>query len=478
MPRARAPANHHARHSDRFSAVAESQHRIVIVGGGIAGLAAAQRALALSDPSGIIVVEQADRLGGKIATEMVDGFVIEGGPDCFLAAKPAGVTLCADLGIEHRLQATDQRFRRSYVKRRGRLHLLPEGISGLVPSRVWPLLTTRILSLRGRLRAGLEIVVPPRRDGRDESIAAFVSRRFGVEAYDWLVEPLLSGIYAGDGTRLSLEATFPQLREMERAHGSVLRALLWSARQSAGLVTLAGGLRELVQALERRLAGVTLLRGIAARSVTRTTDGYVVTLADGRTVAARTVVLATPAFVTAELVRTLDPVLAATLQEIPFVSTATVSVAFPRSSVPRGFGGSGYVSPRAEGGSVVACTWTSNKFPMRAPEDHVLLRFFVGRAGREEVALAGDDAIKAVVRRELHDVLRIVEEPRFWKIFRWPQALPQYVLGHRERLERIERRLASHPGLALAGCSYRGVGIPDCIASGWAAADAALASAS
>lgn len=454
----------------------EPEWRLLIVGGGIAGLAAAHRAVESGGPAGVVLVEASPRLGGKIATEQVDGFLVEGGPDSFLAAKPAGMALCSALGIEHRLQETDPRFRRSYVKRSGRLHPLPEGITGLVPSKVWPLLTTGVLSLRGRLRAGLELFVPRVRDAGDESIARFASRRFGAEAYHWLVEPLLSGIYAGDGAALSLDATFPQLREIERAHGSVLRAMLRSKPRVAGFVTPAGGLDELVAALEQKLAGITVLRGLAATAMARTAGGYAMRLSDGRTLTARAVVLATPAFVTADLVSTVDPALAAVLREIPFVSTVTVSVGFPGSAVTRPFHGSGYVSPRAEGGSVVACTWTSNKFPGRAPKDGVLLRFFLGRAGREEIERAGEDEIKAIVRRELREVLGFEREPAFWRIFRWPQALPQYVLGHGERLARIDARVSSHPGLSLAGCSYRGVGIPDCIASGGAAADAALVS--
>lgn len=452
----------------------EPQWRLVVVGGGIAGLAAAHRAVERGGPGGVALVEASPRLGGKIAAERVNGYLVEGGPDAFLAAKPAAVALCRTLGIEHRLQETDPRFRRSYVKRAGRLHPLPEGLTGLVPSRVGPLLGSRMLSLRGRLRAAMEPFIRPAPDGRDESIAAFVARRFGIEAYQWLVEPLLSGIYAGDGVALSLDATFPQLREMEQRHGSVLRAMLrtrGAAPGRSGFVTPAGGVGELVAGLEQALSGVTVLRGVASRSIARTTDGYAIRLSDGRTLAARAVVIATPAFVTADLVSTMDPALAAALGEIPFVSTATVSVGFPRSAVTRPFAGTGYVSPRAEGGSVVACTWTSNKFTARAPDDGVLLRFFVGRAGREEIARAGEDEIKAVLRRELRDTLGFEREPAFWRIFRWPQGLPQYVLGHGERLRRIDARVASHPGLALAGSSYRGVGIPDCIASGRAATE-------
>jgi oxygen-dependent protoporphyrinogen oxidase len=457
--------------------------RVLVVGGGITGLAAAHRLAELGAGPDAVLVEREPHLGGKIATEWVDGFVVEGGPDCFLASKPAGTALCQALGIGERLVGTDPRFQRSYVKRGGRLHELPEGITGLVPSRIRPLLTTRMLSVPGRLRAGLEPFVPASRRTGDESIARFVSRRFGAEAYHWLVEPLLSGIYAGDGAALSLEATFPQLKEIERTHGSIVRMMLKQRGQRGqegqtgprhGFITLSGGLGELVQALERRLPPGVVRCGVAVEDLRPTDGAWNAKLTDGRTLVTRAVVLATPALVTADLVRGFDPLLAAALWEIPFVSTATVSVAFSRAAVPCAFDGYGYVSPRAEGGPVVACTWTSNKFPARAPGDAVLLRLFLGRQGDEGIAQGDDEAVREVVRRELHAVFGIAAEPAFWRIFRWPRAIPQYTLGHGERLARIEARLAELPGLHLAGCSYRGVGIPDCIESGRAAAERAV----
>ncbi len=451
---------------------------VVVVGGGIAGLAAAHRLVEALGPDAVLLLEGEPRLGGKITTERVDGFVIEGGPDCFLASKPAGVELCRRLGLAERLRGTDPRFKRSYVKRRGQLHELPDGITGLVPSRIGPLLTTPLLSLRGRARAALELLVPPRRDGADESIAAFARRRFGAESYSWLIEPLLGGIFAGDGEALSLAATFPQLRDAERAHGAILRLMLRQRLNGTrrngtaplGFVTPETGLGELVRGLERRLAGRVRTDAVAA-AVRRHGDEWTVALKDGTTVAASAVILAAPAYAAADLVAETDRGLAAELRGIPFVTTATVSVAFPRAAVPRPLPGYGYVSPRAEGGSVVACTWTSNKFPARVPADGVLLRFFVGRAGREE-SLAGDDeALRALVRAELRAVHGITSEPALWRIYRWPRGMPQYTVGHPARLARIERRVAALPGLALAGASYRGVGIPDCIASGWRAAD-------
>jgi oxygen-dependent protoporphyrinogen oxidase len=454
--------------------------RVAVIGGGITGLAAAHRLTEKLEADEVLLLEADSRLGGKITTDHVNGYVVEGGPDCFLAFKPGGMELCRRLGIDDRLRGTNPRFRRSFVKRDGRLHELPDGLTGLVPSRIRPLLTTGILSPLGRARAGLEPLVPRRRDRGDEPIARFVTRRFGREAYEWLVEPLLSGIFAGDGEALSLGATFPQLAETERRHGSVLlpmlRARFTGKNNGAprlGFVTPQGGLGEIVAALEDALPPRQLWREARVASLARLPQGWRLTLADGRTVDALAVICTAPAFAAAELLAPLDTELAGALDAIPCVSTATVSVAFPAAAVARPLAGSGYVSPRVEGGGVVACTWTSNKFPARVPGDGVLLRFFLGRAGREEPAFASDEAIRALVRDELRAVHGITAEPSFWNVYRWPRGLPQYTVGHLDRLATIERRLTGLPGIYLAGASFRGVGIPDCIQSGWAAAEAA-----
>jgi len=455
---------------------------VVVAGGGITGLAAAHRLRARLGPGAVALVDQAPRLGGKILTERRDGFVLEGGPDCFLASKPAGMALCGELGLTGRLIGTDPRHRRSYVKRNGRLHPLPDGLTGLVPSRITPLLTTGILSLPGRLRAGLELLVPRRRGDEDESVGVFVRRRFGREAWDWLIEPLLSGIYAGDGDRMSLGSTFPQLRALERARGSLLRPML-TARFTGprngggrtGFVTLPGGLGELVDTLADRLHGTRVLTGRAVVEVRREEPGWMVMLDHGLAIRAGAVLLAAPAPAAARVLRRLDPGLSDVLDRIPHVSTATVSLAFRRQDLRRALPGYGYLSPRAEGGPIVAGTFTSNKFPARSPEDAVLVRCFVGRDGAEEAVVQDDRTLESLVRAELRQVAGLTAEPLFATVTRWPRGLPQYILGHGDRLREIEARLAGWPGLRLAGASYGGVGIPDCIASGWDAAEAIAA---
>jgi len=454
---------------------------VVIVGGGISGLATAMRLTERLDPATITLIEAESTLGGKIRTEHNGEFIFEDGPDCFLAAKPAGIELCQQLGISERLIGTNPSTRKSFVKRDGRLHPLPDGITGMVPSQLMPLLTTSLLSLRGRMRAGLELLVPRRRDGPEESVAEFSRRRFGAEAYRWLIEPLLSGIYAGDGETLSLESTFPQMRESELRDGSLLKPLLIgeatppapSSPTRTGFVTLKGGLGELVEALTTRLAGASILLGTRVRRVRDAVveRGYLVELTDSRTIETDNVVLATPAYASAAMLESLNPDLSAALNTIPFVSTATVSLAFPWTAFPTLPQGYGYLSPRAEGGPVVACTWTSNKFAERAPRDAVLARCFIGRAGTDQVVQMGDNVLLDLAMEELRRIAGVTESPVLHHIARWPAGMPQYTLGHRQRLERIAGKLAEHPGLHLTGASYRGVGIPDCIASGWAVAD-------
>jgi protoporphyrinogen/coproporphyrinogen III oxidase len=452
---------------------------VAVVGGGISGLAAALRLAERLDPRTVVLLESSPLLGGKIRTERHEGLVLEAGPDCFLASKPAGVELCRQLGIAHRLMGTIPSFRRSYVKRNGRLYPLPEGITGLVPSRLKPLLTTGILSLKGRIRAGLEWMVPAHKNGREESVAEFARRRFGAEAYDWLIEPLLSGIFAGDGEALSLDAAFPQLRATEQQNGSLLKPLLTRARAAApvGFVTLPDGLSELVEALSDRLREIRVATDSVVRHIVPAAldGGYRLILADGRTLDTDTVILSTPAAATARLVEPLDLGFADALRSIATVSTATVSLAFPRAQVARPLDGYGYVSPRKEGGPVVACSWTSNKFAGRAPVDTVLVRCFIGRAGHDEMVHRDDTALVELARQELAQVHGIVAPPTFSRVWRWGGGMPQYTLGHCQRLAKIDARRQTWPGLHLAGASYRGVGIPDCIASGWAAADAASA---
>ncbi len=464
--------------------------RVVIVGGGIAGLAAAYRLQTLiregSMPVSSTLVESDSYLGGKIVTERVDGFVIEGGPDTFLSYKPWGIALCKELGIFERLHGTNPQQHGSFVMKGGQLHRLPEGLTGMIPTRLGPMARTSLISVPGKMRMGLDLVLPPRPEKAgngwdDESLADFISRRLGREVYNRLVEPLMSGIYAGDGEQLSLAATFPQLRKLELEHGGLINGLLAARKDGARrrsssnsrlsvFVTPRSGLAEIVESLTERLARTDVVTGTSIQTMERTPHGYALTSRDGQTWHGDAVVLATPAYVTARLVETLDVTLAQTLDAIPYVSTVTVSVAYPLSDVPHPLDGYGYVIPRAEGRDALACTWTSSKFPHRAPDGYALLRVFVGRAGQEAALEGSDNDLLSIARSELEHTLGITAAPMFHRVFRWPDAMPQYNLGHPERLDRIDDRLAQQAGLFVAGSAYRGIGIPDCINSGEQAA--------
>jgi protoporphyrinogen/coproporphyrinogen III oxidase len=462
----------------------------VIIGGGIAGLAAAYYASRKSPDSRIMVFESDSRWGGKIATERVEleggTFVIEGGPDTFLATKPYATRLCEELGIADRLHGTNPKIRNTYVLNDGKLLPLPDGLAMMVPTNLQSMLRTRLVSWPGKARMGLDLLLPARGLDGDESLGAFLSRRLGREAYEALIEPLVSGIYAGDGDQLSLASTFPYLRDLELQYGSLARGALThrQARSSGGakpaqgwrsaFLTPTTGLAEIVEALVDRLraAGVELSSGISVAKVSEHAGRFEVVADGGGQVQADRVILATPAFISGKLLASLDAVLARDLQRIPYASTATVSLAYREADVPRPLDGYGYVIPRREGRLALACTWTSTKFPHRAPEGYALIRVFVGRAGQE---VPWDEAgLLAIARQEARLTLGITADPLVARVFRWEKAMPQYNLGHPDLLHRIEGALKGHPGLALAGNAYRGIGIPDCIRSGELAVDRIL----
>ena len=471
---------------------------IVIVGGGIAGLSAAYYAskkLALGKAEGIPVanitlLESSNRWGGKIATDRVefdDGqFIIEGGPDTFLATKPWAVTLCKELGLSERLHGTNPHKKNTYVLSRNRLLPLPDGLAMMIPTNVQAILKTRLVSWFSKARMGLDFLLPAKSLYGDESLGAFVSRRLGREAYENLIEPLMSGIYAGDGDALSLASTFPYLRDLELKYGSLARGALTMRKQSNGrsvqgsrsaFLTPTTGLAEIVEALITTLQAnnVDLQLNTSAKFITRDTslETWQVTLDSGETLNADALILASPAFESGKLLASLDPSLASDLQSIPYASTATVSLAYRQSDLPRDLDGYGYVIPRREGRKALACTWTSTKFPHRAPEGYALLRVFVGRAG-QNIPWNENDLL-ALAKEELNLTLGITVDPLIFRVFMWDKAMPQYNLGHPEILKRIDAALERYPGLALAGNGYRGIGIPDCIHSGEFAVDKILA---
>ncbi|MEW5873210.1 MAG: protoporphyrinogen oxidase [Chloroflexota bacterium] len=470
-----------------------TKNHIVIIGGGIAGLSAAYYAIKKTKeqntPIQVTLLESASHWGGKITTDRVamDGgqFIIEGGPDTFLATKPWGVALCKELGLGDRLHGTNPHKKNTYVLHRNRLMLLPDGLAMMIPTNIQAILKTGLISWYGKARMGLDFLIPPAPLNGDESLGAFVSRRLGREAYENLIEPLMSGIYAGDGDALSLASTFPYLRDLESKYGSLARGALQMRKQMAGkaiqgsrsaFLTPQTGLAEIVEALVAYLeTNQAALRLQAAVSkVRKDHSGYRVELEAGEVILADGVILATPAYASGAMLTELDAELAEILREIPYASTATISLAYRLADLRRELDGYGYVIPRREGRQALACTWTSTKFPHRAPDGYALLRVFVGRAGQEQTMPRETDSLVALAREELQLTLGIEAEPLISRVFIWENSMPQYNLGHPGKLARIEKHLENHPGLALAGNGYRGIGIPDCIHSGEMAMDALL----
>jgi len=444
--------------------------RVVVVGGGIAGLAAARRLEALTAEAEVVLVERDAVPGGKLQTELVEGFVIEAAADSFLARKERGIGLVEELGLGEELIARRPEHQRTYVRRGSDLLPLPEGLTGMIPANLEALERTGLLSPAGRERFSGEVDVPVAPGDAEESVASFVTRRFGREAYEALVEPLMTGIYGGDGEQMSLPATFPQLRGLELEHGSVLRGMSDSGPAAARppFLSLRTGMATLAEALVADYQRVEVRLG---REAVRVVSGYRVELEGGETIEADGVILATPAFVTAGLIAELDDELAAAHAEIPHASSVVVSLAYSRADVVP-LDGYGYLVPRVEDSDVLACTWSSQKWEGRAPDGAVLVRVYAGRFDGDDVTALDDSEAVALARDELLRGCGVVAEPLLARVRRWALGMPQYTLGHLERLERIERALSDHPGLAVAGAAYRGVGVPDCIRSGEAAAEA------
>jgi oxygen-dependent protoporphyrinogen oxidase len=472
---------------------------IVIIGGGIAGLAAAYY-IGKQDHTGIKItlMEQADYWGGKLVTERLPfnegSFIIEGGPDTFVVTKPWGVKLCNELGIAERLRGTNPETKKTYILKDGKLHELPGGLTMMIPTEFGPMIRTGLLSWPAKLRMGLDFILPPDTTNGDETIGAFVTRRLGRSAYENLIEPLMSGIYAGDGDQLSLQSTFPYLRDLELEYGGLVKGALALRRERMRktrdngnspsptpgsrsiFLTPKTGLAEIVEALIQELenSGVDLRLSTTVEEVSQVAGRYRIRLSDGNAVPAEKVILATPSFVSADLVSGFAPDLAAELRSVEYVSTATVTLAYRESDLPQPLDGYGYVIPRCEGHKALACTWTSTKFPHRAPEGFALLRVFIGRAGQESEIAWEESTLLKIAREELQLTLGITAEPLLQRIYTWEKAMPQYNRGHVHRLARIESQLDFFPGLALAGNAYQGIGIPDCIHSGQLAAEKIL----
>ena len=464
---------------------------ILIVGGGITGLAAARKlaveARQQNRPLAVELIESENRLGGKIRTEREDGYVVEGGPDAFISVKPAAMALCRTLGISDHVVGTDPRHQKTFIIKNGKMLAIPGGMTTFVPTEIAPFISTPLLSWFAKARIGLEPFIPRRAADGDVTMAEFFTRRLGRAGYEWLVEPLLAGIYAGDGRALGLAGTFPRYLEMEREHGSLLRAA-FAARAAAAkapppkgppglFLSMRDGLCEMVDsvAAAAREAGVTISTGTALRGLVFESGGVRADLGD-RAWQGDAVLLCTPAFVSADLIAERAPVVAGMLRRIPYVSTVTATFAFDQRALIDASGravsldGYGFVVPRPEQRQIIACTWTSSKWPGRVPPGKALIRCYLGGAGHEDVLQRADDDLAEVALGEVRKIMGMSASPeRVW-LHRWPDAMPQYLVGHPERIATLGERIREIPGLHLAGAAYRGIGIPDCIQDGEAAA--------
>lgn len=470
---------------------------VVVVGAGVTGLTTAYRLRQHRPEIRITVVERSARPGGKIITDHVDGFVIEGGPDSIVTFKPQALDLALELGLAGRLRSNDASTSGTYVMHRGRPRRLPDGMNGFIPRRIWPIAKTRLLTPAAKIRLLLEYAIPARRDPSDESVESFVSRRLGAQAYRRLVEPLISGIFAADPAHLSLQATMPQLRAAEEKHGSLVRSVLEerrAARRAArraphspttapsammAMVAPMAGMGELVEALGRNLPGVdTLLQTRVVAIDHAHNGGYSVEIATahGREwLPADAIVVAVPATAAADALQGLDHGLAAVLRETPYSSSATVSLGYRAADVPKRLEGHGYLVPAQERRMARACTWSSSKYPGRAPHGHVLLRVSLGGAGRPTLAGMSELQLLSMAQGELAASLGITAEPVVGRVYSWTGVMPQYTVGHLSRVAASERILSAYPGIVLAGSGYHGLSIPDCIGSADRAAAAVLA---
>lgn len=446
--------------------------RVAIVGGGISGLSTAYYLSKAGIPSTLIDLRP--RLGGVIETAHVEGCVIEAGPDSFLSAKPAAMELIRDLGLAGEVIHSNDHLRKTFVWKKGRLVALPDGLMMMVPTKVMPLVTTKLLSWPTKIRMGLELFRSPRtRADEDRSVAEFVSAHYGREAVEYLAEPLLSGIYGGSPEVLSVSSVLSRFVELEARYGSLTKGVLAERKKaksgsSAPLFrTLKGGLGQMVNALTSALQGKIEVVRLRAEAVERCEAGFRIRL-NGNWLEFPHLVLACEAHESAKLAP--DARLAELLGAVPYSSSMTLALGFEEKAFPRPLGGFGFLVPKCERRRLIACTWVGTKFPYRVPEGTVLLRCFLGGMEDAAVLSESDEAITASVLEELRNMVGLRGRPLFSRIFRWPRSMAQYPVGHGKRVAEMEERVAGIPGLHLAGNAYQGIGVPDCIRMGKAAA--------
>lgn len=457
----------------------EPKRRVAVIGGGISGLAAAHRLIEL-DPSCEIHLFEADScLGGVLQTTTTDdGFLLENSADTFITNIPYAVDLCRRLGMEEDLLPTNEALRKAYVVRRGKLYPVPEGFVLMAPSKMWSVITTPILSWVGKLRLAQEYFVAKREDAADESLQSFVTRRLGKEAYERLVQPLIGGIYTADPTKLSIQATLRQFVEMERKHGSLIQGMRLrsdangkkheSGARYSMFVAPKAGMGQLIERLAQRLSSQTIHLNTPVSAIEKTEDRWTVQTA-GEAYAFDGVIMALPA-PQASNVLGVFPVLSENLLAIPYAGCSVAILVVDEKQIGQPVAGFGFVVPEIEHRKILAGSFSSAKFPGRAPDGKVIIRVFVGGACHPELADLSDEEMKQVVLQELNELIGLRGEPEKFLVTRWMGKMPQYHLGHLDRVAVIEAEAARLPGLELAGNAYRGVGVPQCVQSGEQAA--------
>jgi oxygen-dependent protoporphyrinogen oxidase len=471
--------------------------RIVIIGGGVAGLGAAYKIRRAADEGhdvGFILVEKDDRLGGKILTERRDGFIIDAGCDSFLTMKTAVHRIARIAGIEDHKMPTDDSRKRTMILKKGRLYEMPDGVMQFAPTKFWPFATTGLFSWPGKLRAGMDLFVPKKRvpegELNDETLEHFILRRMGREILDRLAEPLVGGVHASDPAVMSLAATFPNLLQMEQDHGSMIMGFLAQRRKVEEIrkkyppdpknprtvfTSFRKGFQQLTDTMADRAGREDMRTGAKVLRLERSGDGWRVFLSDGDVLEAAAVVVATEGWAASALLSNVDEQLGADIGGIQHSSSATVSLAWDTDDLGFDLDAFGLLCPLVEGRSMMAASYSSTKWPGRAPEGSTVMRGFVGGPHNQAIMENDDDALVDIVLREFRDIFGLRRDPLFARVGRWTNGMPQYTLGHLDRVGRIERRVAAIAGIGVGGGSYRGVGVPNCIESGEAAARKVMA---
>jgi oxygen-dependent protoporphyrinogen oxidase len=462
--------------------------RVVIVGGGITGLATAHALEKAEERADVHILEAGPRLGGNMVTLRHNGFIIDGGPDSWVAQKPHATRLAKEVGLGDEIIGTKPDTRRVYIVHNKQLFSMPEGLVLGIPTEWEPFAKTELLGLDAKLRAGLDLLVPPRNLGphEDESISQFVSRRLGQDIVDRIAGPLLGGIFAGTADSLSVRACVPQLVEAEAKYGSLIRAMraMRAARKAKGaqdgaggsggegsmFLSLKRGVGDLVVNVAHKLRDAEISISCPVRSLDPLPEGdargrWALETAEGP-LFADDVALTLPAHAASKLVSSFDPELAGMLGEVDYVSTATVFLAYKKFDVRHPLDAVGFLVPRAENRPIIACTFVSSKWEHRAPAGQILLRVFMGGAGNEHVLQRTDEELVMIAREQVRDLLAIERAPMFAKIFRFTKASPQPTVGHLERMARVHARVAEHAGLYVGGNGYVGTGIPDSVKQG------------